>query len=402
MNVMALNGGGDDGDGGEPQEDGPKCVSGYAPNVFGPVHDTSDGVLCGSRLTDGAIGRCPWGMCCSEYSYCGPTPDAEGNFHAGGYLNGPIISYEMSETLFCERNQGDWRYISCDSEGAVQVFPPQNLVERAESVGIFTALLGAIEQSGLGDLLRDQTQPVTVFAPTDGAFALVDPAMLEMLLDPANLASLVAVLSYHVAAGTHAIHTLIEEGSVTTISGAEVFVTVPDGDDDIYVNDAIVVQPDLFAVNGVIHAIGKVMIPPPPNPQDNNIIDVMTTSGQFTILLQAVSANGFGDSLRAAGPMTLFAPTDAAFAAMDPDELTALLDPANLAQLISTLTYHVVPSANTAAELATMTSIETVNGGSLTIASSGTGLTINGNDVVLPDMAASNGIVHGIDGILIP
>ena len=216
--------------------------------------------------------------------------------------------------------------------GSVQVWPTQSLLERADATGIFSALIGAVEAAGLADLINDQSQPVTVFAPTDGAFALVDPAVLEHLLAPENLAELVSIISYHVAAGTIPIptpsprpslspspspspssaylgqfakHELIEQGSVTTLAGTDLIITVPTGTSDTMVNDAKLTNADIFALGGVIHGIGKVLMPPSVVPGDNNIMDVLQASPlQFGILANAIELSGFGDQLRAAGPMT--------------------------------------------------------------------------------------------------
>ena len=131
------------------------------------------------------------------------------------------------------------------------------IVDVATEAGTFTTLLQAAETAGLVETLAGEG-PYTVFAPTDEAFAAVDPATLEALLaDPEALAD---VLLYHVVAGEVMAADVVELDSATTVQGSDVPIVV-DGD-TVMVGDATVVTTDIPASNGVIHVIDQVLIPP--------------------------------------------------------------------------------------------------------------------------------------------
>lgn len=132
------------------------------------------------------------------------------------------------------------------------------------------------------------------------------------------------------------------------------------------------------------------------------ILDIVTSSNQFGTLAAAVQAAGLTDTLRGPGPFTLFAPTDAAFAALPPGTLDSLLLPANRARLVSILTYHVVPTALTSDRLGNrLTDIRTAQGQFLTI-DGRNGVRIGSATVTQADILASNGVVHRIDRVLLP
>ncbi|HVE79541.1 MAG TPA: fasciclin domain-containing protein, partial [Gemmatimonadaceae bacterium] len=133
-----------------------------------------------------------------------------------------------------------------------------------------------------------------------------------------------------------------------------------------------------------------------------NIVQVATDAGSFTTLVAAVKAAGLEQTLRDAGPFTVFAPTDAAFAKLPAGTVDALL--ADRAKLASILTYHVVSGRVTAADLVKSNGAmpATVNGQPLDIAVRGGKVYVNGVSVVTADVQASNGVVHVIDAVLLP
>ncbi len=133
-----------------------------------------------------------------------------------------------------------------------------------------------------------------------------------------------------------------------------------------------------------------------------DIVDTAVAAGQFQTLVAAVKAAGLADTLKGAGPFTVFAPTDAAFARLPAGTVENLLKPENRDQLVRILTYHVVPGKVMASSVAGMDSAATVQGGRLDIAASGDGVTVDGARVTATDVAASNGVIHVIDTVLIP
>ncbi|WP_179381534.1 fasciclin domain-containing protein [Jannaschia marina] len=134
-----------------------------------------------------------------------------------------------------------------------------------------------------------------------------------------------------------------------------------------------------------------------------DIVDTAVAAGNFTTLVAAVEAAGLVETLKGPGPFTVFAPTDAAFAALPAGTLDSLLLPENKDQLVSILTYHVAPENYPASSLlGTNGRIPTVNGQPLHINGRGGGVTVEGVAVETPDVFASNGTIHVIGSVLLP
>jgi uncharacterized surface protein with fasciclin (FAS1) repeats len=130
------------------------------------------------------------------------------------------------------------------------------------------------------------------------------------------------------------------------------------------------------------------------------IVDVAVGAGSFSTLVAAVTAADLVETLSGEGPFTVFAPTDDAFAALPAGVLDALLLPENKALLAQILTYHVVSGMVMAADV-TDGDVATVEGQSVTL-STASGVTVNGANVVTADVAASNGVIHAIDAVILP
>ncbi len=139
----------------------------------------------------------------------------------------------------------------------------------------------------------------------------------------------------------------------------------------------------------------------PPAVADQTIVEIASGNEDFSTLVKAVTAAGLVETLSGPGPFTVFAPTNAAFAKIPADQLTAIL--ADKAQLTKILTYHVVPGMVMAADLQPEQMVKTVEGQDLDIkvAADGTA-TVNGCNIVKTDIMGSNGVVHVIDCVLLP
>jgi uncharacterized surface protein with fasciclin (FAS1) repeats len=131
-----------------------------------------------------------------------------------------------------------------------------------------------------------------------------------------------------------------------------------------------------------------------------NIVATAQGAGNFTTLVQAVQAANLAATLQGPGPYTVFAPTDAAFDRLPSGTVPNLLD--NQAQLRNVLTYHVVRGRLTAADLRGRTSVTTIQGQTLPVMVSGDGVMVGNAMVQSADIQASNGIIHAIDGVLMP
>ena len=275
--------------------------------------------------------------------------------------------------------------------------PLPDIVDTAIAAGSFNTLVAAVQAAGLEDTLRGEG-PFTVFAPADDAFAGLPEGTLDSLLIPENLDQLTSILTYHVVPGKLMAADVVGMTSIDTVNGQPLTVTVMNG--NVMIDGANVILTDIGASNGVIHVIDAVVMPPPEPLPD--IVDTAIAAGSFNTLVAAVQAAGLEDTLRGEGPFTVFAPADDAFAGLPEGTLDSLLIPENLDQLTSILTYHVVPGKLMAADVVGMTSIDTVNGQPLTVTVMNGNVMIDGANVILTDIEASNGVIHVIDAVVLP
>jgi uncharacterized surface protein with fasciclin (FAS1) repeats len=132
------------------------------------------------------------------------------------------------------------------------------------------------------------------------------------------------------------------------------------------------------------------------------IVDVAVSNGSFKTLVAALDAAGLVATLKGDGPFTVFAPTDEAFAKLPAGTVESLLEPANRQKLVAVLTYHVVSGKVSSAQAGKLDAATSLQGAKLPIARAGQGLTVGGANVVIADVAASNGVVHVIDTVLLP
>ena len=135
---------------------------------------------------------------------------------------------------------------------------------------------------------------------------------------------------------------------------------------------------------------------------DQDIVATAVAAGSFTTLVKALQAADLVETLKGAGPFTVFAPTDAAFAKLPAGALEALLKPENKTKLQRILKAHVVAGKVMAADAVKISSAKAVSGDTLTIASRDGGVTVEGAKVVKTDIAATNGVIHVIDSVIMP
>merc|ERR1712151_1311769 len=172
----------------------------------------------------------------------------------------------------------------------------------------------------------------------------------------------------------------------------------------VTVNGANVIAADVEASNGVIHVIDEVLIPDGVLNSDtasNTIVDIAVANADFTTLVAAVQAAGLGEALSSAGPFTVFAPTNEAFAALPDGVLERLLGDTDA--LSEILRYHVVEGKVLAGDIPDFLSSGTLlDGQQIELVSDSSGVTVNGANVIAADVEASNGVIHVIDEVLIP
>lgn len=149
----------------------------------------------------------------------------------------------------CETDKGDYEAKALKSD----------IVDTAKAAGSFNTLLAAAEAAGLVETLKGDG-PLTVFAPTDEAFAKLPEGTVESLLKPENKEKLVAILTYHVVPGKVLAEQVVGLDSAKTVNGQSLKVALADG--GVKINDAKVIQTDIMTTNGVIHVIDSVILPP--------------------------------------------------------------------------------------------------------------------------------------------
>jgi len=281
--------------------------------------------------------------------------------------------------------------------------PPGTVVEAAQRDGRFTILVEAISAAGLTQTLSG-AGPFTVFAPTDSAFGAL---LSELGVTKAQLLAdkplLTSVLTYHV------LPTLVRSSQVpvgkaiTTVQGGIFKIDVSGS--GLEVTDgrnrrASIIATDIPAGNGVIHVIDKVLLP-----ADKNIVQTAQANPDFSILVEAVVAADLANALSAPGPLTVFAPTNAAFAALLTElGITQSQLHADKALLTKVLTYHVVDARVLKADVPLNAPISTLQGDTFSVSPA---LAITDQrsrtaNIVTTDILATNGVIHVLDRVILP
>ena len=270
----------------------------------------------------------------------------------------------------------------------------KDIVTTAVEAGSFKTLAAALKAGGLVETLQGKG-PFTVFAPTDEAFAKLPAGTVETLLKPENKSQLVSVLTYHVVSGKVAAAQAVKLNAAATVNGQRVDIKVEDG--LVRVDRATVLKADIHCSNGIIHVVDQVLLP-----SSDNIPATAQKAGTFNTLLAAAKAAGLVEVLSGDKPLTVFAPTDEAFAKLPEGTVESLLKPENKAKLAAILAFHVVPGRVFASDVLSKKEFKTVQGGMLTAAMKNGAATINGSTIVATDIDASNGVIHVIDRVMLP
>lgn len=271
----------------------------------------------------------------------------------------------------------------------------KDIVDIAVADGRFTKLVTAVQAAELVEALK-QEGPLTVFAPTDDAFAKLPEGTFESLAN--NIPALKDILLYHVVAGKVMAADVVKLISADTLLGKPVTVAVKDG--NVFINESQVIIADIEAANGVIHVIDTVLLPPAEEMTQPTIVDIAVADGRFTKLVTAVQAAGLVDALKGNDPVTVFAPTDDAFAKLPEGTFESLAN--NIPALTDILLYHVVPGKVMAADVVNLTSADTLLGKPVNIAVRDGAVFVNDSQVIITDIEAANGVIHVIDMVLLP
>lgn len=284
---------------------------------------------------------------------------------------------------------------SCDDDDDDIILEDDNLVDLAAGQPELSTFVDAVEHANLVDFFSNLNASYTIFAPDNDAFDAFLAANSLNSVEEIPSSALAAVLRYHVVQGT-VLSNNLQNGNLSTLAGEEISVNIDNG---VVINGtASVVTADLTASNGAIHIINQVLLPP------NTIATLVLADPELTTLVDILSLPEFSDLLDAVtdanSDLTVFAPTDAAFAAT----LAALgkSDINELPQevLRDIVEYHILGESLTASELMAGT-YPTLLGEDVTVTTDD-GVAINGEAVVAADIEADNGVIHKIGGVLLP
>ena len=266
----------------------------------------------------------------------------------------------------------------------------------------FSSLLGYFSQADLVETLSNG-QGITLFAPTNDAFKTLTGAAsdVEVNLKTEEWQNHLEDLLYHHVLPTVVPSSDITDGlSVTTLSEDDIYFTVSitkGGGTGMFVNtDAEVVEADIDAINGIIHAIDDVILP---SWFSNSIMKLAEGTSDLSTLVDLVVQAGFSGTLSEAGPYTVFAPTNAAFL----DSLFGGGTSISADQLSSILSYHILKGIYADTDLRDGRILTTLKGEKLTFkGTKENGEFVNDKRIIIPNILANNGIIHIIDGVLIP
>ena len=270
----------------------------------------------------------------------------------------------------------------------------KDIVDTAVGAGSFKTLAAALQAADLIDALKGKG-PFTVLAPTDEAFAKLPKGTVQTLLKPENKQQLIDVLTYHVVKGNVPAAKVVKLSGAKSLNGQQIDIKVKNG--KVSVDAANVVATDIMCDNGVIHVIDQVILP-----ASDNIPATAIKAGNFKTLIAAAKAAGLVEALSGKGPLTVFAPTDDAFAKLPAGTVESLLKPENKAKLASILKYHVVVGRVYATDALAAGKATTLQGDTVKIAVIEKAAMVNDAKLVATDIDASNGVIHVIDSVILP
>jgi uncharacterized surface protein with fasciclin (FAS1) repeats len=302
----------------------------------------------------------------------------------------------------------------------IQVSDRNNtIVDIAVSNPDFSSLVAAVLKTDLAGFLSNAGLDGTVFAPTNDAFAQLpapfnNAANISNISDPTTINTLRQIIKYHVGLGRRSAAQLTNGSYKTYYSApspdANLIYVGRNAGNEVFINgNSKVVAADVNASNGIIHVINKVLFYP-----NKDIVQIARGNGNFKALIAALRKTGLTNLLsQPIGNFTVFAPTDAAFAALpaplnNAANIATITDPATITLLSNVLKYHLIGARVFSADLREGITAPTALAGNsvgITLATGpkvkGSGNT-NGSNIVLTDLLAVNGVIHVIDQVLLP
>ena len=283
-----------------------------------------------------------------------------------------------------------------DDDDEMMVEETNTIADIAIANPNFSILVEALTKTDLVGAVSDKNANLTVFAPANDAFMALLTDLGASSLDDVPTETLKSVLLYHVINGK-VMSGDLQTGYFPTLSTfsnnpMDVFIMVDNG---VSINkNTSVTTADIQADNGVIHVVDHVILPP-------SVVNIAIDNPNFSILVSAVVKAGLVDALSAAGPYTVFAPTNDAFEALFQQLGVSGVADLSAEQLTPILLYHVVQGNVLSTDLSNG-EVSTLNESSSLQIDLSSGVKVNDSNVIAADIQGSNGVVHAIDKVLIP
>ncbi|MEM6280488.1 MAG: CIA30 family protein [Verrucomicrobiota bacterium] len=271
---------------------------------------------------------------------------------------------------------------------------PKSLIATAVADGRFTTLKAALDAAKLTTFFQWDNK-LTVFAPTDEAFAKLPEGTLENLLKPESKDRLVQILSYHVHPGSLSLVEALEKGEVATIEKSPLPVLFAEGRSQV--GSATLLEADIECADGTIHVIDTVLIP---EPKEKTLLSTASEAGVFTTLLAAAKAAGLYAALEGKDNLTVLAPTDEAFAALPEGTVEQLLKEESRKALIELLTTHIVSGSVSAGDALNLGKAKSLSGKELTFGVQDGLFNVNGSTIDQIDIDGGNGTIHILGSVI--
>ena len=299
--------------------------------------------------------------------------------------------------------------------GGALMIRSRDIVDNAVLANNVTTVVAAVKAADLVGTLKS-AGPFTVFAPNNYAFLKLPAGTVDTLLKPENKSQLVDILTYHVVSGRYKSSDLTDGLVLKTVEG-KTLKFHRDASGKLSINGTAMVETtDVISSNGVTHVIDTVLMPSSATYTEEgvevggalmmrslDIVDNAVKASNVTTLVAAVKAADLVGTLKGAGPFTVFAPENSAFAKLPVGTVETLLKIENKSQLVDILTYHVVAGRYKMADLKDGMTLATVEGKMLTVKRTGDKIWINGAAMIeTPDVISTNGVTHVIDTVLMP
>ncbi len=245
----------------------------------------------------------------------------------------------------------------------------------------------------LAEIDLPQDEKVTVFAPTDAAFAKLPAETIDFLISPNGRSTLQTILSYHIVPGEILSNKMLNTRSLLTLNGQSLDVGMDDG---LSISGSRLSMLDVPFAGGIIHVVDSVLIP-----ESKSILEIASQTSELSTLFAALNAAGIGDQLGTVnGPWTVFAPINSAFTSLDDGVLEDLLKTKNRAELIDLLGLHVIPGRISSSELLANKSARSYFGNKIDFTLESGEFYVQGAKILSADIQASNGVIHLIESVI--